>query len=127
MCTAARPDRLGLPCPLLPRGPDLQADRTHFDAIGMEKMSKPDDEKKYWLEEPENITKIFYGVIGLCALVALPKILTLLDILLYKQGRFELADFFVFYTFFGVAGYVAMILLAKKLRNFLMRDEDYYD
>ena len=90
-------------------------------------MSNPDDEKKYWLEEPGNFNKIFYGVIGLCVLVALPKILTLLDILLYKQGRFVLADFFVFYTFFGVVGYVVMILLAKKLRAFLMRDEDYYD
>ena len=90
-------------------------------------MSNPDDEKKYWLEEPGNINKIFYGVIGLCVLVALPKVLTLLDILLFKQGRFELADFFVFYTFFGVVGYVMMILLAKKLRRFLMRDEDYYD
>ncbi|MEX1035415.1 MAG: hypothetical protein WDZ54_05625 [Sneathiella sp.] len=90
-------------------------------------MSNPDDEKKYWLEEPRNINRIFYGVIFLCALVALPKILSLLDILLYRQGKFEAADFFVFYTFFGVVGYVTMIFIAKKLRKFLMRDEDYYD
>ncbi|MBO0335094.1 hypothetical protein J0X12_15845 [Sneathiella sp. CAU 1612] len=90
-------------------------------------MSKPDDEKKYWLDEPKNIDKVFYAVLILCALVAVPDILSLLNILYHKHIEFEFENIFEFYSLYGLVCYVGLVLIAKKLRNVLMRDEDYYD
>ena len=90
-------------------------------------MSNPDDKKKYWLDEPKNIDKIYYTVLVLCALIAVPDVLSLLNILYHKHVEFQMEDIFEFYSLYGLVCYVALILIAKKLRKVLMRSEDYYD
>lgn len=90
-------------------------------------MSNPDDEKKYWLDDPRNIDKIFYGILVICVLITIPDLLSMMDILYHKHVAFEMEDIFGFYSLYGLVSYVGLVLIAKKLRKVLMRDEDYYD
>ncbi|PHQ70450.1 MAG: hypothetical protein COB93_05490 [Sneathiella sp.] len=90
-------------------------------------MPKPDDEKKYWLDDPKNHDKIFYGVLVICTLIAIPDVLSLLNILYHKHIEFEMENIFEFYSLYGLVCYVGLVLIAKQLRKVLMRDEDYYD
>lgn len=81
----------------------------------------PRDEKRYWLDEPRNVTllvRIFYCV---CALVIA------IDVFVPKHGPFAIEHVFGFYGFYGFAACVALVLIAKQLRRILMRSEDYYD
>ena len=86
-------------------------------------MSDGNDEKKYWLDNPKNVTKVVYGVFVICALVALA------DLLYHKHVHdgFPWEGWFNFYGFYGFVGCVFLVLVAKWMRTFLMRDEDYYD
>lgn len=90
-------------------------------------MSNPDTEKKYWLDEPKNIDKIFYAVLVVCTLITLPDIFAMFDILYHKHLSFKMEEIPGFYGLYGLVSYVGLILIAKQLRKFLMRDEDYYD
>ena len=85
-------------------------------------MSKPTpDEKTYWLDEPRNVTKVFWSVVIACAL------LFGADAFYHKHAEFEAESWFGFYGIYGFVGSVALVLAAKGLRKILMRDEDYYD
>ena len=63
-------------------------------------------------------------VVGLYVVAAL---LVLLDLTYGKHSHFRMEDIFGFYGFYGFVGCVALVLLAKLLRKFVMRPEDYYD
>ncbi|USG59705.1 hypothetical protein NBZ79_10985 [Sneathiella marina] len=90
-------------------------------------MSNPDDEKKYWLDDPKNHDKVFYGVLVIAVLVSIPDVLSLLNIVYHKHVEFEFENIFEFYSLYGLVCYVGLVLIAKKLRVLLKRDEDYYD
>lgn len=91
-------------------------------------MSKaPMDEKKYWLDEPKNIDKVYYAVLVVCVLVAIPDFFALADILYQKHTAFEMEKLPVFYGLYGLISYVGLILVAKQWRKIVMRSEDYYD
>ena len=79
------------------------------------------EEKKYWLDRSENVTKLYRGlwVVGI-ALVAL-------DLFLHKHEEFGFAAQFGFYGGYGFFACVALVLIAKKLRGVLMRSEDHYE
>jgi len=53
--------------------------------------------------------------------------LVLLDLVYHKHSHFGVEDVFGFYGFYGFVGCVTLVLLAKLLRKFVMRPEDYYD
>ncbi len=79
-------------------------------------------EKRYWLDEPRNVSKVAYTLYGICAL------LLLIDPLIHKHGPFAIEHWFGFYGFFGLIGSVGLVLSAKEiLRRIVMRPEDYYD
>jgi len=82
-------------------------------------MSKP--EKKYWLDEPRNVTKVFYTLVAVCAALLAS------DLFYDKHGHYSWEGFFGFHGFYGFFGSVFLVLTAKQLRRLLMRDEDYYD
>ena len=77
-------------------------------------------QKTYWLDRSENVTKLYRGlwVVGL--------LLVAIDLILHRHEDFGFATLFGFY---GVYGFFACVILvlAKKLRTVLMRDEDYYE
>lgn len=80
-------------------------------------MSQP---KKYWLDNPHNVTRIFHVLWIICVL------LIAIDLFLHRHEYFEFATLFGFYAFYGFFACVALVLIAKQLRRVLMRDEDYY-
>ena len=79
------------------------------------------EEKKYWLDRSENVTKLFCGLLGLGIG------LILIDLFLHKHEELSFAAWFGFYGFFGFVACVALVLTAKMLRRVLMRPEDYYE
>ncbi len=83
-------------------------------------MTAP-DEKTYWLDNPRNVAKVFWGLALVCAL------LFAADAFYDKHVELEAETWFGFYGIFGFVACVALVLAAKELRRILMRGEDYYD
>ncbi len=81
---------------------------------------RPAGERRYWLDDPSNVTKIVWALGALCVL------LFFADALYHKHTEFAIDDLFGFYALFGFVVYVGLILTAKALRWLLMRPEDYY-
>jgi len=84
-------------------------------------MTPPADSKKYWLDDPHNVTKLFRGLWIACGL------LIGIDLFLHRHEDFEFATVFGFHGAYGFFACVALVLAAKQLRKVLMRPEDYYD
>ncbi|MGH6885432.1 MAG: hypothetical protein ACREGK_05100 [Geminicoccales bacterium] len=87
----------------------------------MAKEPRDQAERRYWLDDPGNVTKIVWTLAAVCAG------LFLADTFYEKHGYFAIEQVFGFYALFGFVAYVGLILLAKRLRRILMRPEDYYD
>lgn len=79
------------------------------------------ENKKYWLDRPENVRKIYVGlwIFGLAWVIP--------DFFLHKHEQVSFAATLGFYAVFGFVACVALVLTAKGLRRLLMRSEDYYD
>lgn len=78
-------------------------------------------ERRYWLDDPANVTRLYRGLwgAGLLLLAA--------ELFVHRHEDFDLATLFGFYAFYGFFACVALVLAAKALRRVLMRPEDYYD
>ena len=81
----------------------------------------PQGERRYWLDDPRNVTKIVWTLAAVCAA------LFFADGFYHKHGYFAIEQVFGFYGLFGFIVCVALVLAAKWMRTFLMRPEDYYD
>ena len=79
------------------------------------------DKKRYWLDDPRNVTLLVRILTGVCLL------LVLADLFYPKHGHFGWERLFGFHGFFGFASFFLLVLTGKPLRKLLMRDEDYYD
>lgn len=79
------------------------------------------NEKKYWLDSPRNVDKIFWVLVAVCAL------LTVVDLFYHRHGHFFWEEWVNFYGFYGFVSCVGLVLLAKQMRKLLMRKEEYYD
>lgn len=79
------------------------------------------DEKVYWLDQPQNHRKIYYGLWVVCLL------LVAADLLYEKHPHFAIDGWFGFFGFYGFVSCVSLVFAAKLLRKLLMRPEDYYD
>jgi len=79
------------------------------------------DERRYWLDRPENVTKLYRGLwlvgIGLVTI----------DLVFKRHQELGFAESFAFFAVFGFVACVALVLTAKGLRRLLMRREDYYE
>lgn len=78
-------------------------------------------EKQYWLDSKENVTKVYRGVWIACAFLLMAEVYVSL------HGHFAIEHLFGFYGFYGFIGCVGLVLGAKALRVILKRPEDYYD
>lgn len=79
------------------------------------------DNKRYWLDEPRNVTRLYRGLWGIgIALV-------LLDLAVHRHAEVGFDGLFGFYGLYGFVACVALVLAAKLLRRAVMRPEDYYD
>lgn len=79
-------------------------------------------EKTYWLDKKKNVDKIWYALIGICALTVIS------DLFYHKHVAYPVEDIIPgMYGWYGLVGCVFLVLSAKILRKIVMRDEDYYD
>jgi hypothetical protein len=81
-------------------------------------------ERSYWLDNPRNVTKVFWGVCVLCAAAAL---LDVSGLIYHKEAHFSLEAIWNFHGFYGFVSCWILVLAAKRLRKLVKRDEDYYD
>jgi len=79
------------------------------------------DPKTYWLDDKRNVKKIIYTLYAVCVA------LFVADAFYEKHAHFEGEYVFGFYAIFGFVMCVALVLAAKVMRVFLMRDEEYYE
>lgn len=82
----------------------------------MKQTEKPD-----FFDKPENVSlmlKIFYSC---CVL------LVVLDFVIDRYTYHPLEKLWAFYPIYGFIGCVVLVIIAKWMRLFLMRDENYYD
>ena len=76
--------------------------------------------KLLFLDKPKNVTLIVYGLHALCALLFLADFF-------YKKKYYVSAEGIPgFYALYGFIMCVGLVLGARTMRIFLMRDEDYY-
>ena len=80
-----------------------------------------DDKKKYIFDNPKNIQRVLYGLYGSCIA------LFVLDFVIHRHTIHSWENLWGFYAIYGFAGCVVLVLIAKWMRIFLMRSEDYYD
>ena len=79
------------------------------------------DDRKYWLDDGQNITKVVWGLVILCG------ILFVADAFYDKHPHFIDETYFGFFGIFGFVVCVGLVLTAKVMRILLKRGEDYYD
>jgi uncharacterized membrane protein len=82
-------------------------------------MKTPD--RPRWLDEPRNVTRLYWGLVAVCVLLGLA------DLALHRHAYFGWDGWFNFYGFFGFAAFWCIVILGKHLRKLLWRPEDYYD
>jgi len=74
-----------------------------------------------WFDKPANVKKIIVALLIVCTL------LLVAEFFYHKHAYFAAEEWFGFYAFYGFIMCVLLVLAAKVMRVFLMRDEDYYD
>ena len=79
------------------------------------------DEKLYLFDKPENIKRLLRGFYAICGL------LVVMDFVIHRHIYHSWENMPVFYAIYGFIGCVVLVLVAKWMRTFLMRSEDYYD
>jgi hypothetical protein len=77
--------------------------------------------KTYIFDRPENVDRLLKGFYAICILLALA------DFVLHRHIGFDWEKIPAFYAIYGFVACVLLVLIAKKMRNLLMRREDYYD
>ena len=78
-------------------------------------------ERKRWLDEPRNITRLVWALTAVCVALVIG------DLVYHKHVHFGFEAWFGLYGFFGFAAFFFIVLAGKYLRKILMRDEGYYD
>ena len=80
-----------------------------------------DKEKIHFFDRPENVDRLLKGFYAICAL------LVLADFVFHRHAGFDWEKIPAFYGIYGFVACVLLVVIAKKMRNVLMRKEDYYD
>ena len=78
------------------------------------------DEKSYLFDNPQNVKRILEALYGVCG------VLVVLDFVIHRHTYLDIEKIPAFYAGYGFVGCVLLVLIAKWMRTFLMRDEDYY-
>jgi len=88
-------------------------------------------ERQHVFDDPKNVKRLLWTLYVLCAGVFALDLINLVqkwlgaDELRHAERSWE--GFPGFYAFYGFVGCVFLVLVAKEMRKFVMRDEDYYD
>ncbi|MEH6402004.1 MAG: hypothetical protein V7750_01435 [Sneathiella sp.] len=85
------------------------------------------DNRTYWLDNPGNVNKLFYAVVALTVVLAIPDILALFHILYDKHPKAEMEEIPFFYGLYAMICMLVLLGVSNSVSSFLKRDEDYYD
>jgi len=77
-------------------------------------------QKKHLFDAPKNIKRILRLLYACCIL------LLVLDLIIDRHITHSWENLWGFYPIFGFVSCVILVLVATRMRTFLMRDEDYY-
>lgn len=80
-----------------------------------------DNEKKHIFDNPDNIKRVLHIFYACCV------ILFALDFVIHRHVYHSWENLWAYYPIFGFVACVILVLVAKWMRTFLMRSEDYYD
>jgi len=78
------------------------------------------EQKKHIFDNPQNVKRLLRGLYLSCI------ILFALDFIIHRHTSQVLENIWGFYALYGFVGCVVLVLVAKWMRTFLMRDEQYY-
>lgn len=78
------------------------------------------DKKLYLFDKPENIKRLLHALYAICGL------LVVLDFVIHRHILIDYEKIPAFYAIYGFVGCVVLVVVAKWMRTFLMRPEDYY-
>jgi hypothetical protein len=78
-------------------------------------------EKQHLFDNPNNIRRVLSLLYVVCIL------LFILDFFVHRHLMHRWEGLLGFYAVYGFVGCVVLVLIAKWMRTFLMREEDYYD
>ncbi len=82
----------------------------------------PDEKEKIHIfDRQENVDRLLKGFYAICML------LVLVDFVVHRHIGFNWEKIPAFYAIYGFVACVLLVLIAKKIRNVVMRKEDYYD
>jgi len=79
------------------------------------------DGKKHLFDDPKNVKRVIHGLYAAC-IAAL-----LLEFVVERHVDHPWEFLFGFYGLYGFGACVLLVLIAKEMRKFIMRKEDYYD
>ena len=78
------------------------------------------EQKKHLFDKPRNVSLLLRSLYAICAL------LFILDFFLHRHTAHTWENISGFYAIFGFVACVTLVLVAKEMRKFLKRKEDYY-
>lgn len=78
-------------------------------------------ESKGFFDKPENISKMLKVFYVICVL------LVVADFIVHRHIYHSWENIPAFYAIYGFVGCSILVFIAKWMRTFLMRGEDYYD
>lgn len=78
-------------------------------------------EKPDFFDKEKNVQRIMYGLYAICGL------LVVLDFVIHRHTYHPWEKLWGFYPLYGFIGCVLLVVIAKWMRTFLMRSENYYD
>jgi len=87
----------------------------------MADANNSNNEKTYLFDKPRNVTLLLRTLYVICAG------LFIADFFVHRHTVHAWEEFPAFYAIYGFVGCVLLVLVAKVLRKFVMRKEDYYD
>lgn len=76
---------------------------------------------KHLFDNPHNVKRILRSLYVICAL------LFAMDFIVHRYTMHSWENLWGFYAIYGFVGCVMLVLIAKWMRRFLMRPENYYD
>ena len=82
---------------------------------------EPEPGKTYIFDNPRNVQRLMRALYVICAL------LFVLDFIIHRHTEHPWEWIWGFYPVYGFVGCVVLVLVAKWMRTFLMRSEDYYE
>jgi len=79
------------------------------------------DQKQYLFDKPQNVSRLLKGFYAICIL------LVIADFVVHRHISLDWEKIPAFYALYGFIACVILVVIAKVIRKYLMRKEDYYD